>query len=128
MHPKHTSILFALLAIFTWQNKLVTDTILLGVLAFLSFMNHSKLVKLPIMFHVLDKLYAHIFAVFYAITSIWYGFTRRNMLFFLSLALGLLSSLVYVFKWLPQVCVHIGVFLAGIVYILAAVKSMKTVS
>ena len=90
-----------------------------GTLAFLSYMNHSKLIPLPIMFHVMDKLYAHIFAITYAITSTWYTFTTRNMLFILSLAIGLLSSAVYYFKLLPHVCVHIGVVVEGIVYILA---------
>ena len=119
MRPKNTSILFALLAIFAWKHKLALDTVLLGTLAFLSYMNHSKLIPLPIMFHVMDKLYAHIFAITYAITSTWYTFTTRNMLFILSLAIGLISSAVYYFKLLPHVCVHIGVFVAGVVYILA---------
>ena len=125
MHPRHTSILFVLLTVFAWQNKLVLDTILLGILAFLSYMNHSKLIPFPILFHVLDKLYAHFFAITYAITSIWYGYTTRNGLFFFSLINGLVSSAIYLFHLLPQVCVHIGAFLAGVVYILAMAKQMQ---
>ena len=117
MHPRHTSILFLLLAIFAWYHSCLLDTVLLAILAFLSFMNHSKLVPLPIMFHVLDKLYAHIFAIAYTIMCIWYAYKTRNMLFLLSLVIGIASATIYVFQLLPQVCVHIGVFLAGIVYI-----------
>lgn len=115
---QYSSILFAILSLFAFQYDLLLDTVLLGTLAFLSFINHSKLIRLPIMFHVLDKLYAHIFAVTYAVLTVWYALTTKSMMFVLSLALGLLASAIYYLNWLPHICVHILVFVAGVAYLL----------
>lgn len=122
-HLHHSSsILFGLLSIVAFKYDLILDAILLGVLAFLSFMNHSKIVPLPVFFYVLDKLYAHLFAIFYAVCSIWFLWVFSSWLFVVPLVIGLLSSAVYYFKLLPHICVHIGVFLAGITYLFAMKK------
>jgi hypothetical protein len=119
--------LFQIMSIFAYIFHQKFNTLAFEMLFIVSYLNHKKSInsfRIQQTIHIIDTIYAHIIAIYYTISSLYWLFLTYNI-FFISSVLNACIISIYIYKKtrIPKMYVHIFVFIGCMSYIFGIEKS-----